>query len=85
MGLAAEMMSNPDEWQPLFVAGFNKLTVANLEALFEVMWSPEGSIRNTTEIRIFLWWLDLLLDLEGTSSFISSTCLWAVICVCYKL
>ena len=70
MGLAAEMMRNPDTWQPLFVAGSKKLTVANVEALFEVKWSAEGSNRNTTEIRIFSWWLDLLLDLEGTYSFI---------------
>ena len=78
MGLAAEMISNPEEWQPLFVAGFNKLTVADLEALFEVNWSSEGSNRNTTEIQTFSWWLDFLLDLEGTYSFISSTCLWAL-------
>ena len=64
-GVLATIKENPDVWLDAFLYSDKTPSASQMEELFNVIWSPEGSTRLTQERRIFTYWRDFLQDVEG--------------------
>lgn len=65
MGLLTEIRQNPDVWAKVFTSEETLLDPSQLESLFSVVWSEQGSNRINAERRIVAYFRDLLQDIEG--------------------
>ncbi|KAK3578656.1 hypothetical protein CHS0354_002959 [Potamilus streckersoni] len=64
MGLVDEIKKNKQQWREVFVSSTKPLHALQMDSLFAVKWSAEGSNRKRIEERILVYWRDFLQDLE---------------------
>ncbi|KAI9534084.1 hypothetical protein NQZ68_016802 [Dissostichus eleginoides] len=67
LGVLDEVRKHPDSFKPLFCYEEHLLSADQMDNLFIIQLSPEGSNTRTAEERVVTYWRDYLQDAEGFS------------------
>jgi len=65
LGVLDKVRKHPDSFRPLFCFQPNTLTADQVEDLFTILLSPEGSNKRMAEETVVTFWRDYLQDAEG--------------------
>lgn len=65
LGLLEELRKNPKVFYSMFVNEERPLQAKDLNTLFEVVFSEQGSNRRAKENKTICFWRDWLIDVEG--------------------
>jgi len=65
LGLLECLIQHPEQFRPLLCAADVPMTADVIRETFQPTFSDDGSNRRQMEARIYMWWLDLLEDIEG--------------------
>ncbi|XP_076127215.1 G2/M phase-specific E3 ubiquitin-protein ligase [Alosa pseudoharengus] len=65
LGLLREMREHPHVFYSMFVSEVRPLRARDLQDLFEVVYSVEGSNRRAAESRTMCFFMDWLIDIQG--------------------
>jgi len=65
LGVLEKIKRHPDSFRPLFSYEASTLTADQVDDLFSIRLSPEGSNKRAAEERVVTFWRDYLQDAEG--------------------
>lgn len=65
LGVLEQIQKHPESFRPVMCYNPKPLTADQVDELFHIRWSEEGSNQKREEERVVAFWRDYLQDVEG--------------------